>query len=118
MLATVTENHLSKLTNVLLTNWYIQCNVFRLYMCIKCDIVVLCFPLIRINSLLLFHFPPQLSGVTSHLSTDIDRDANDHCRDSDASYEGDTHWCAHQRAKLPEDLLLSAPGLLPPEGAA
>lgn len=61
---------------------------------------------------------PQLSGVSSHLSANIDRDANDHCRDSDASYESNAHGRAHQRAELPQNLLLSAPGLLPPEGAA
>ncbi len=60
----------------------------------------------------------QLSGVSSHLSAHIDWDADDHGRDSNAGYEGDAHGCAHQRAELPKDLLLSAPGLLPPEGAA
>lgn len=59
-----------------------------------------------------------LSDVSIHLSAHIDRDANYHCRDGNASNEGDAHRRTHQRAKLPEDLLLSAPGLLPPEGAA
>lgn len=68
--------------------------------------------------LLLFQIIPQLSAISSHLSANIDWDANDHCWDGNASYEGDANGCAHQRAKLPEDLLLSAPGLLPPEGAA
>lgn len=57
-------------------------------------------------------------GVSSHLSAHIDWDANDHRRDGNAGYEGDAHGRAHQCAELPEDLLLSAPGLLPPEGAA
>lgn len=56
--------------------------------------------------------------MSSHLSAHIDWDADDHCGDGDAGYEGDAHRCAHQRAELPEDLLLSAPGLLPPECAA
>lgn len=53
-----------------------------------------------------------------HLSAHVDWDANYHRRDGDAGYEGDAHRRTDQCAELPEDLLLSAPGLLPPEGAA
>lgn len=53
-----------------------------------------------------------------YLSANVDGYANDHSRDGDAGYEGDAHWGPHQRAELPEDLLLSAPGFLAPKGAA
>lgn len=53
-----------------------------------------------------------------HLSAHVDWDANYHRRDGDAGYERDAHRRTDQCAELPEDLLLSAPGLLPPEGAA
>ena len=44
--------------------------------------------------------------------------ANDHGWDGDASQEGDSHRSSYQSAQLPEKLLLSRPGLLPPESAA
>lgn len=53
-----------------------------------------------------------------YLSANIDGYADYHSRDGDAGYEGDAHWGPHQCAELPEDLLLSAPGFLPPKGAA
>lgn len=54
----------------------------------------------------------------SHLSAHVNRDTDDHGGHGDARYEGDAHGCSHQRAELPEDLFLSAPGLLPPKRAA
>lgn len=81
--------------------------------------VSLCF-FIYLNTLLVLTaiVPHHSSCVSSHLSAHIDWDANDHCRDGNAGYESDAHGRAHQRAELPEDLLLSAPGLLAPESAA
>lgn len=54
----------------------------------------------------------------AHLSADVDGDADDHGGDGDAGDEGDAHGCPDQCAELPQDLLLSAPGLLAPKGAA
>lgn len=70
------------------------------------------------HSLLSFLHCLHVSAVHSHLSAHIDRDADDHSGNGDASDERDSHRCSDQRAELPEDFLLSAPGLLPPEGAA
>lgn len=60
----------------------------------------------------------SISLLSSHLSAHIDWDADDHRWDGDAGDESDAHGRSDQRAELPEDLLLPAPGLLPPEGAA
>lgn len=66
----------------------------------------------------LYLAPYYSSAARSHLSAHVDWDANDHGGDGDAGDEGDAHGGADQRAELPEDLLLPAPRLLPPEGAA
>lgn len=59
-----------------------------------------------------------VGGGDAHLPAHVHRDSNDHCRDGNACDESDAHWGSDQSAKLPEDLLFSAPWLLTPKGAA
>lgn len=54
----------------------------------------------------------------SHLAADVNRNTDDHCRDSDACDESDPDRRSDQRSQLPQDLLLPAPRLLPPKCAA
>lgn len=35
-------------------------------------------------------------NILSHLAANVNRDANDHGRNSNASNEGDAHWSANQ----------------------
>lgn len=59
-----------------------------------------------------------MPDVSGYLSAHIDRDANDHCGNGDAGNKCNAHRSSHQGAELPQNLLLSAPGLFSPEGAA
>lgn len=54
----------------------------------------------------------------SYLSANINRNANDHGRNGNASDEGNPHWSTDQCAQLPKNFLLTAPWLLAPESAA
>lgn len=54
----------------------------------------------------------------SHLAPDVNRDADDHGGDGNSCDEGDADRRSDQSPQLPQDLLLPAPRLLPPEGAA
>lgn len=57
-------------------------------------------------------------NILSHLTANVNRNANDHGRNSNASNEGDAHWSTNQGPQLPQNLFLSTPRLLPPERAA
>ena len=58
------------------------------------------------------------SSTISYLATDVNRDADDHGGNGDACDEGDADRRSDQGAQLPQNLLLPAPRLLPPEGTA
>lgn len=58
------------------------------------------------------------SSTVSHLAADVNRDADDHGGHGDACDEGDADRRSDQGAQLPQNLLLPAPRLLPPEGTA
>lgn len=60
----------------------------------------------------------QGQNTTSYLPTNINRNADDHGRNGNASNEGNPHWSTNQRAQLPKNFLLTAPWLLAPEGTA
>lgn len=55
---------------------------------------------------------------TSHLSANVNGDADDHGRYSNAGDESDANRSSDQGSQLPQDLLLPAPRLLSPERAA
>ena len=57
-------------------------------------------------------------GEEAHLAAHVDGDADDHGGHGDAGDQRDADGSADQRSQLPQDLLLPAPRLLPPEGAA
>lgn len=67
----------------------------------------------QVKSPLFFFF-----GTLSYLAANVNRDTDDHGRNSNASNEGDAHWGSDQGPQLPKNLLFPAPRLLPPEGAA
>lgn len=50
-----------------------------------------------------------------NLSPNVNRNANDHGRNCNASNERDPYWSTDQCAQLPKNLLLPAPWLLAPE---
>lgn len=54
----------------------------------------------------------------SHLAADVNGDADDHGRNSDACDEGDADRSSDQSPQLPQNLLLPAPRLLPPKRTA
>lgn len=54
----------------------------------------------------------------SHLTADVNWDADDHGGNSDACDESDANRSSDQSSQLPQNLLLPAPRLLAPEGAA
>lgn len=54
----------------------------------------------------------------SYLSANINRNANDHGRNGNASNEGNSHRSTNQCAQLPKNFLLTAPRLLAPKCAA
>lgn len=58
------------------------------------------------------------SERVSHLTANVNGDADDHGGNGDAGDEGDADWSSDQGAQLPQNLLLPAPRLLPPERAA
>lgn len=62
--------------------------------------------------------PLCFSLVLSYLAANVNRDTDDHGRNSNASNEGDAYWSADQGPQLPQNLLFPAPRLLPPERAA
>lgn len=51
----------------------------------------------------------------SHLAANVNRYADDHGGNCNACDEGDANWSPDQSPQLPQNLLLPAPGLLPPE---
>lgn len=53
-----------------------------------------------------------------NLPANINRNANDHSRNGNASNEGNPNWSTNQCAQLPKNFLLTAPWLLAPECAA
>lgn len=55
---------------------------------------------------------------TSHLSANVNGDADDHGGNSDAGDESDADWSSDQGSQLPQNLFLPAPRLLSPECAA
>lgn len=61
---------------------------------------------------------PHRKDWFPHLASDVDRDADDHGGNGDPRDERDADGRSDQRPQLPQDLLLPAPRLLPPEGAA
>lgn len=58
------------------------------------------------------------SSAVSHLAANINRDADDHGRNSNACDESDANWSSDQGSQLPQNLLLPAPRLLSPKCAA
>lgn len=54
----------------------------------------------------------------SYLPANINRNADDHGRNGNASNEGNPHWSTNQCAQLPKNFLLTAPWLLAPKCAA
>lgn len=53
-----------------------------------------------------------------HLPSNIDRNADNHGRDSYTGYECNAHRGTYKRSQLPQNLLLPAPWLLTPESTA
>lgn len=72
-------------------------------------IVLMC---LKLLPLLLYH------QQISHLAANVNRDADDHGGNCYACNEGDANWSSNQCAQLPQNLLLPAPRLLPPERTA
>lgn len=59
-----------------------------------------------------------IGSAASHLAAHVNGDADDHGGNGYAGDEGDAHRSSNQGPQLPQDLLLAAPRLLPPERAA
>ena len=57
-------------------------------------------------------------GFKTYFPAHVDRNPDDHGGKRDGSDQRDSDRRANERAQLPQDLLLPAPGLLPPERAA
>lgn len=79
--------------------------------------------MVKIQNIVTFFYPKK-SFLTntperrSHLSANVNRDADDHGGHGDAGDEGDANRSSDQSSQLPQDLLLPAPRLLSPERAA